>query len=97
MTQQISLQDAIDLVSRMKENPVTGLPVSETFNAEIINAILSIPGCVSLRIYPGMKTDGSIVFVLSGADSDNNDLTDILGEDGFRCPPACPTQSSLYL
>lgn len=96
MAQQISLLDAQALVSRLKDNPVDGVPVSETFNLEIVNAVIGTEGCVSLRIYFGMKEDGSICAILAGADSSGNDLADVLGEDGYRCPPVCPTTSSLF-
>lgn len=97
MEQQISLATARDLVSRLKAAPVDGLPVSETFNAEIVRAILDNTGCTGLRIYPGKKADGSIVFVLAGADAQGNDLVEVLGEDGFRCPPFCAAEPIIYL
>ncbi len=95
MNQQISFQQAIDLVTRLKANPVEGVPVSETFGLEIVDAVTGTAGCTSLRIYYGKKEDGSVCAILVGADENGADLTDVIGEDGFRCPPLCPTTSAL--
>lgn len=95
MNQLISLEEAQTLIIRLKENPVAGLPVSETFDAEVLAAIIGQEGFTSLRIYFGAKEDGSICTILIGVDSDDNEMADIIAEDGYRCPPICPKPSIL--
>lgn len=94
MNQQISLAEAQALIKNLKDNPVNGVPVSEEFGLEIVNAVLGQDGCTSLRIYYGKKEDGSVCAILVGSTGET-DLTDTIGEDGFRCPPLCPPASLL--
>lgn len=95
MNQLINLEDAQVLIARLNENPVTGLPVSETFDVEILSAIIGQEGFASLRIYFGQKEDGSICTILVGVDSDGKEMVEIIAEDGYRCPPVCPESSIL--
>ncbi len=95
MEQQITVTEAKALVARLQANPVAGLPVSETFGLAIVNAVILAEGCTSLRVYYGKKEDGSICAILVGADENNDDIDGVVGEDGFRCPPVCPTTSLL--
>ncbi len=48
--------------------------VAVTFHKTSILQLLSQPGCVGLNYYYGMKEDGKETIVLSGVDSEGNDL-----------------------
>ena len=64
MQHVISLQEAIVLTKRFRENRETVLatayqgqnllPLSETFNRNAIEMLLNKPGCTGIRIYYGM-------------------------------------------
>lgn len=104
-THEISLAQAVVLTSRYRNNRPSGWPLSETFNKEAIEKLLSTEGCKFIRIYPGMKEDLSIVNILVAVNDDNEDILPqndslaavdpVIVEDGFACPPLCPKPSPL--
>lgn len=100
--QQITLQEAVRLTTSFQASKGAGFPICETFDLDNINTLLSVSGCVSLRIYLGQQADGTVVTILVAADIDGNDIlpsaerTDVvILEDGYRCPQFCPTGSPL--
>jgi len=76
------------------------LPYSETFDADKIQAVLNQTGCVQFRGYLGMKEDKSVCMIFVGVDATGEDIvgllneadepTDVIVEDGDRCPIYCP-------
>lgn len=97
MQHLISLQEAIDMTSRYQADTPAGMVNSETFNKESVSALLSQPGCASLRIYYGKQKDGTIHAILVGVDEHGADMvqpSNLILEEGARCPPICPTTSS---
>lgn len=98
MQHLIPLQEAIDMTFRYQANIPAGMVNSEMFNKESVSALLNQPGCVSLRIYYGKQTDDTIHAILVGVDENGADMvqtSNLILEEGVRCPPICPTTSSL--
>lgn len=81
------------------------IPNSETFDREIIDAILSQPDCTGLRIYFGLNDQRQVRAVLVGVNQKNEDIlsstnnletdSSLIAEDGNVCPPICPPKSDL--
>lgn len=97
MQHLISLQEAIDMTARYQADIPAGMVNSETFHKEAVSALLSQPGCVSLRVYYGKQTDDTIHAILVGVDEQGADMIqtfDLILEEGARCPPFCPPVSS---
>ena len=105
---QISLEEAIELTKRYRNDPGADLPNAETFGRDSIAALIEQPGCHAFRIYLGRKADGKICSVLVAADAEGHDILPppqdeltngddegIILEDAIRCPPACPPESPL--
>ena len=104
---EISLQTAIELTKRYRNNRPSDLPVCETFEKEAILKLLDTAGCASLRIYLGRKENKEVVMVLAAADASGADILPsangvssstgdgIILEDGYRCPTLCPPGSPL--
>ena len=104
---EISLQAAIDMTTRYRQNRPSNFPICETFGADAITRLLATPGCQSLRIYYGMKENKEADAIIVAANAAGEDilpvavaeaksLTDpVILEDGFRCPEACPPHSPL--
>lgn len=108
---EISLAQAIEMTALYRANRPENFPVAETFAKEAVLALLSVESAAYLRIYYGMKTDGSVHAILVAAGQDQQDIlpgpagSDTLSsasageplilEDGFRCPPYCPPSSPL--
>jgi hypothetical protein len=97
MKHVISLQEAIDMTSLYRSNIPAGMVNSETFSKDSVSALLSQPGCVSLRIYYGKQKDDTIHAILVGVDEKGADMiqtSDLILEEGDRCPPLCPDPPS---
>lgn len=85
------------------------LPLSETFRAEAINAVLAVPGCAGVRLYYGMDENEKVHLIMVAVNDANEDmlpLSQMLDEEdddedapileqAFRCPPVCPPPSPL--
>ncbi len=111
----ISLATAIDMTTLYRANReailattyqgMDILPLSETFNRDSIDALLSFTGCAGIRIYYGMDENKQVHVLLVGVNISNEDLLPAVNETeedepeiierGQRCPPACPPDSPL--
>lgn len=50
-------------------------PLCVSYNKTAISQLLAQPGCVGLRIFPGINASGAISFILAGIDGGNQTLT----------------------
>jgi hypothetical protein len=92
----ISLTDAAALTANYRNSQSTGAILGEYFGKDAINSILSQTGCVGIRIYYGQDTTGVKKLVITGVDSNGDDLYNgTLAERGFPCPPTCSTSNPL--
>jgi len=100
----ISLSDAKAMAQRYGNNRATVLktqydisilPLCETFTKSEIHNLISQTGCVSFRIYLGMSDDFKLHAILVAVDNQGADIlpsgSELLVEDGQRCPPNCPS------
>ncbi|MBL0883467.1 MAG: hypothetical protein IBJ16_09025 [Chitinophagaceae bacterium] len=97
MQHLISLEEAIDMTSRYQAEIPAGMVNSERFNKESVLALLSQPGCVSMRIYYGKQKNDTIHAILVGVDESGADMvqtSNFILEEGDRCPPNCPIPPS---
>lgn len=65
------------------------------FGKDIINEILNQEGCMGIRLYYGLDEDGENQLVMVGADSDENDMTDLVADLSHPCPNACSAANPL--
>lgn len=102
---EISLPAAVAMTSRYRANRPGNFPICETFGADAVNRLLATSGCVSLRIYYGMKEDDQVDAILVAVNAEGEDILPelklagagdpVILEDGFRCPTDCPPDSPL--
>lgn len=105
---EISLQTAIEMTTRYRASRPANFPVCETFEIAAIQKLLATAGCVSIRIYFGMKENGDANVILVAVNAAGEDIlpagaaegsvTDedaVVLEDGYRCPDDCPPPSPL--
>jgi len=99
---KISKKKAIDEVKRYKDNhPKSTNSVS--YDASLIQELLDIPKCVTVRIHLAETDEKTTTLVLVAVDKDGNAIlpaTDELTKDaaespfilneGTQCPPTCP-------
>ena len=65
------------------------------FGKDIINEILNAEGCIGIRLYYGLDEDGNNQLVMVGADSDENDMLDIVADLSRPCPNVCGVSNPL--
>lgn len=65
------------------------------FGKDILNKILEQEGCMGIRIYYGIDSEGVQQLVLAGADNEENDILEIVGDISFPCPDACSSNNPL--
>jgi len=98
---KISKKKAIELVKKFKDNhPKSTNSVS--YDASLVQDLLKIPGCVTVRIHLAETEEKITTLVLVAVDKEGNailpaseesvDLEDsaFILDDGKQCPPNCP-------
>nr|HTS87188.1 hypothetical protein [Gemmatimonadales bacterium] len=70
------------------------------FDRSAFDSLLGQASCAGIRIYRGLKDDGTENLVIVGTDATGNDLVSAMGsglvaEIGWPCPPMCGTTSIL--
>ncbi len=67
------------------------------FGKDIINTILAQNGCMGIRFYQGVDANGNLELVIVGADANENDLLNFIGDLASPCPSECDTNNSPLL
>lgn len=111
MSQIISLTDAVGrttdyrtykeaiLATNYRSQNI--LPLCETFDRDAFDDLLAQTGCEGVRIYFGMDSSKTVHAIIVGVNGDDEDmvdpesLTNLIIEDGRRCPEDCPPASDL--
>ncbi len=92
----MSLVEAAELTKNYRESVGTGTILSGFFGKTALLGILRQTGCVGMRIYNALLSDGKLTFVLVGVDSEGEDMEDgEIAEIMYPCPPICPGGSTL--
>lgn len=66
-----------------------GIGRPSAYHREIFDQILADPRCVGIRFYPGIDDKGEVTMLYVGIDAKGNNLTSLIGDLPFRCPPFC--------
>ena len=67
------------------------------FGKDILNTILSQNGCEGIRFYQGVNSNGDLELVIVGADANENDLLNFVGDLSIPCPNECDNNNSPLL
>lgn len=90
----ITLSNGASMTNEYRQrNP--GAVKGHFFGKEILNQILDQEGCMGIRMYYGLDEDGNKQLVIVGADSDENDMLDLVADFSVPCPSACSTPNAL--
>src|SRR6185503_7913116 len=92
---RITLAAAVELTRRYREGAGPTAEKAGAFHADQVKALLGPEGCVALRIYYGKHPDGRNALILVGMDENDNEMTELLDDFGFPCPPFCTDGSPL--
>ncbi len=86
----ISLADASELTKKYQSSVGSGAVLGGYFSKAIIQNILGQDGCVGLKYYYGIGSDGEPQLVILGVDASESDLDNgIMGNRSMPCPPYC--------
>lgn len=98
-------KDQLDTILASAYQGLNILCDSETFVLHDISLLLAQEGCAGLRIYYGMKEDLTVHAILVAVNAAGQDIlasenelleeTDLILEEGKRCPPVCPETGGL--
>lgn len=103
---RISSEHAAAMTAAYRKTRTSEFPLCETFSREAVVRMLSNPQCVSMRIYYGLKMDGTVHAILVAADENGADILPLtlpgsgeeegfILEDAQRCPGQYPPLSLL--
>lgn len=77
-------------------HPSTDTIKAEYFGKSILETILNQTGCVGIRVYNGLGSDGKQSNVLVGVDANGNDMVNgVLGDRSVKSPPFSGSANSL--
>ncbi|MDI6765385.1 MAG: hypothetical protein QME52_00930 [Bacteroidota bacterium] len=94
--QIISLDEASKLTSKYRAESKTDAIKGGLFWKEYLQKLLDQPGCVAMRYYYAVDNDGKNTIVLTGVNSNGDDITEgVLLELAPWCPPWCPSNKDL--
>lgn len=78
----ITLEDGIEMTRNYRKSTPKGSPLGAYFGREIVEKILDQNTCVGIRIYFAKENDGRSTLVLTGAQTNGDDLYQgILGQE----------------
>jgi hypothetical protein len=92
---RISLDAAAALTRRYREGAGKDPVKAGAFHADQVKQLLAQTGCVALRIYYARQEDSTPAMVLVGLDANDQELSGMLLEFCFPCPPFCTDGSAL--
>jgi hypothetical protein len=99
---QITLAEAKALIKRFrdKHKDEKDIPRSHRIGREVVERILAQEGCTGLRIYHAHKKErdergGPETLVIVGVTETGADLTAVIAEETWTCPPFCSAPSPL--
>jgi hypothetical protein len=89
----ISLATGSNMTSNYRKNNPDAI-LGHFFGSDLLRQILDQDGCKGIRMYYAEDDDGNKELVIVGADADENDMLDLIGDVSHQCPP-CGTPNSL--
>lgn len=91
---QITLLLGGDMTGRYRDNNPGELK-GHFFGKDILKQILNQEGCMGIRMYYAEDSKGVKALVIVGADSSENDMTDLVADLSMPCPSRCGSSNAL--
>ena len=91
----MSATEAAQLTQAFRDANPPGTELGGYFDRAVLDQMLGEPGVAGIRIYYGLKLDGSGALVVVGVDAQGNDLdSGTIAELHRPCPPFCGDSSA---
>lgn len=65
------------------------------FGRDLLLQILNQQGCKGIRFYFAQDSNNVMELVIVGADANENDMCDLIGDLSYPCPSYCGTKNTL--
>lgn len=65
------------------------------FGRDLLLQILNQSGCKGIRMYFAQDSNNVLELVIVGADANENDMCDLIGDVSCACPNRCGTKNNL--
>lgn len=92
---QITIADASTMTKNYRTANPNGV-LGHFMGKNIINSILNQPGCMGIRTYHGINSNGVRELVMVGVDVHENDMiSGVIADRSTVCPPMCSTNNPL--
>lgn len=65
------------------------------YGKDILRQLLDQEGCMGIRIYYGEDKNGNKELVLVGAQANEDDMLELVADNGTKCPSNCGVANSL--
>lgn len=91
---RITLAEGAEFTSRYRanhSNSIQGMFVGR----DHLEALLAQADCKGIRMYLGENVEGGLEFVFVGANSNEEDMLDLIIERTVKCPPNCANANPL--
>lgn len=87
----ISFQTAEKWIASYKNSPTKGTLNNVTYGVDLVKQLLSVQGCVGLRVYNAINDSGEATFVLMAVDKNGDGINaqNSTMDLGTTCPPYC--------
>ena len=99
---EITLAEAKELTRRFRDTHKADKEKtrSHRISREVIEKILAQPGCAGLRVYHGHRKEkgergGEETVVIVGVTDDGTDMTAVIAEEAWGCPPYCAASGEI--
>ena len=93
--EQITLTEGAAMTAAYRNSDGAWGARAHYIGKNIINSILAQTGCVGIRMYYGIDTNGDKQPVFVGVNASGNDMTSgIIADRTLPCPTACDTNNS---
>ena len=91
----ITHEAAAELTRNYRSKRSTGAILGGFIGKQHIYKLLEQEGAMGIRIYHGESNDGTPEIVLVAADSNEDDIMNLIVENSFKCPPSCSRKNVL--
>jgi hypothetical protein len=86
----VSFQDTKDVINSSQRITASETVIAQYFGKDVVDKILAQSGCVGVRMYYGIRTNGKPGVIILGVDKYGKDIvTGVLASPTFYCPPFC--------
>ncbi|MFT5777350.1 MAG: hypothetical protein ACI837_000282 [Crocinitomicaceae bacterium] len=89
----ITLEEGAEMTSAYRKNSPEPDVNGHFFGRDILEEILKQEGCMGIRIYYGLREEGTgkknQELVIVGADGNEDDMLNLVGDISIPCPTHC--------